>query len=166
MAIKSKSHQLTEKERSEFQAQLDDPESPVSRAVRDRAQFFKAAESPDSSLRRSAAARFAEPEEREASWQLVATRVPADMKREIEAAAAASGRTVASEVRWRLALTDYNLQLVAELDQQHKTLTAALADDWSGEELKKLLRIYMGAIEVLSFRLRPLRQAHFVAKDR
>ena len=35
---------LTDKERAEFLAQLNDPESAISRAVRDRAEFIKATE--------------------------------------------------------------------------------------------------------------------------
>lgn len=156
----AQSKALTE---AEIAAQLADPDSAMSRVFRDRAAFI-AASGPDSPLRRAAAARLANPEEREASWQTLGVRIPPETKREIEAAAQAAGRTAAAEVRWRLALTDYNLQLVAEMDKQHETLRAALAADWSGDELKKLIRIYMGAIEALTFQYRPARQVHFVAK--
>jgi uncharacterized protein (DUF1778 family) len=164
MADNDKTPTLTQAERTEFLAQLDNPDSPVSRAVAARAEFIRATETPEFS--RAARARFADPEEREASWQTIGVRVPVDQKRQIEAAAAAAGRTVAKEIRWRLALAAYALALVEEIERQHETLAAALDKEWSQEELKKLFRVHMDKLELMSFRYRPSRQARFVAGDR
>lgn len=163
MANPDKTRTLTPDEQAAFIAQLDDPESPISKAVASRAAFIAATQGPDSLLNRAARERLAPPtpQEQEASLLTISARVPTSIKRSIEASAALSGRTAAAEIRWRLELVDFSVRLLEEFDRQVTALDAAFASVTSVEELRKFYAVYRNTIEFMSFRYRPARRVSF-----